>query len=153
MAAASTRPYLIRGIFDWAIDNGFTPFVLVDTRVSGVTVPTQFVKDNSIVLNISPGAVKDLTIGDEYISFNARFSGVAQELFVPIESVRAVYAKENGEGIVLPENDQSGIAMTASLTEQNSKPDQPGTTQDRQKLAPKTEPKPEKKRPHLKIVE
>lgn len=106
---ASTRPYLIRAIYEWALDNGYTPFVLVDTSVGGVVVPEQFVEDNSIVLNVSPTAVRDLNLGDEFISFNARFAGVSQELFVPINSVRAVYAKENGEGIALPV--ESGVSM------------------------------------------
>lgn len=108
MAENSTRPYLIRAIYDWANDNSLTPFVLVDTRGEGVIVPEQFIKDNSIVLNISAGAVQDLNIGDEFISFSARFAGKAQEVFVPVQNVRAVYAKENGEGIVLPEGGLPG---------------------------------------------
>ncbi|MGR8949895.1 MAG: ClpXP protease specificity-enhancing factor [Gammaproteobacteria bacterium] len=111
---ASTRPYLIRAIYDWTQDNGYTPFVLVDTSVDGVVVPEQFIKDNSIVLNVSPSAVRDLNVGDDFISFNARFSGISQELFVPISSVRAVYAKENGEGIVLP------VETSTSLTDETT---------------------------------
>ena len=104
MEAGTTRPYLIRAIYDWANDNAFTPFLLVDARGEGVVVPEQFVEDNSIVLNIAPSAVKDLHICDEFISFSARFAGKAQELFVPVQNVRAIYAKENGEGLVLPED-------------------------------------------------
>lgn len=156
MSASSTRPYLVRAIYDWAVQNSLTPFVMVDTRVDGVEVPEQFIKDNSIVLNISPTAVRDLNLGDEFISFSARFAGVSRELFVPIESVRAVYAKENGEGIVLPPQDESaqpvlssGNSQTVGLTavEQGSE-----TAQNQSDRDKPSDTKPGKK-PHLTIVE
>ena len=155
MTATSTRPYLIRAIYEWAVENSLTPFLMVDTSVDGVTVPEQFIKDNSIVLNVSPGAVRDLNLGDEYISFSARFAGVSQDLFVPIASVRAVYAKENGEGIVLPpeESGQAAVSQEKAQT--------PSPTLSTVKVPPSDESgetdqkpsQPKSGKPHLTIVE
>ncbi len=100
----STRPYLIRAINEWAADNNLTPHLLVDTTHDGVSVPEEFIEDGKIVLNIASGAVANLTLGDDYISFNARFAGIAREIFVPVPAVCAVYARENGMGIVLPDD-------------------------------------------------
>jgi stringent starvation protein B len=100
----STRPYLIRAIHEWACDNGFTPHLLVDATGNDVTVPTEFVKDGKIILNIAHSAVSNLSLGNDFISFNARFSGVAREIFVPTSAVRAIYARENGVGMVLPDD-------------------------------------------------
>lgn len=100
----STRPYLIRAIHEWAADNNLTPHLLVDTTQVDVSVPTEFIEDNKIILNIATGAVANLILGDDFISFSARFAGVAREIFVPVLAVRAVYARENGMGIVLPDD-------------------------------------------------
>jgi len=100
---ASTRPYLIRAIHEWAQDNNLTPHLLVDTTQKDVTVPSEFIEDDKIILNIAASAVTNLSLGDEFITFNARFGGVAREIFVPTSAVRAVYARENGIGIVLPD--------------------------------------------------
>lgn len=94
-----SRPYLIRALHEWLLDNDVTPYLVVDARVKGVMVPEQFVTDGQIVLNISPGAVQGLLIDDEAISFSARFGGVSMNLYVPMAAVLAVYAKENGEGM------------------------------------------------------
>ena len=100
----STRPYLIRAIYEWAQDNNLTPHILVDTTDPNVSVPTEFIEDDKIILNIAASAVASLSLGNDYISFNARFAGAAREIFVPISAVRAVYARENGMGVVLPED-------------------------------------------------
>ena len=99
----SNRPYLIRAINEWILDNGMTPHLLVDTDAEDVTVPEQFVEDGRIVLNISPSAVKNLIIGNEFVEFNARFGGTPFQLFIPVFSVLAVYARENGLGMIFPE--------------------------------------------------
>jgi stringent starvation protein B len=99
----SSKPYLIRALYDWIVDNGCTPHLLVETKDSRVRVPTQYVKDGSIVLNIAPGAVRDLVLGNDAISFNARFGGVAHEVFFPVSAARMIYARENGQGMSLPE--------------------------------------------------
>ena len=141
----STRPYLIRAIFDWAVDNAFTPYLLVDASVDGTEVPAEFVQDGSIVLNIHPNAVRDLSMGDEFVSFNARFAGVAQQLFVPVEAVRAIYAKETGEGIMLPPDAQHAPQMIGENSELGGNQPSPDDTPDG--------PRPSAKKPHLKIVE
>lgn len=99
--SSSTRPYLIRAIYEWCTDNGLTPFiaVLVDETVR---VPTEYVKDGEIVLNISFDATSALTMGNEYIEFKGRFGGVARDIFVPVSRVVAIYARENGQGMAFP---------------------------------------------------
>jgi stringent starvation protein B len=99
--STSTRPYLIRAIYEWCTDNGFTPFiaVLVDETVR---VPMEYVKDGEIVLNISFDATSALNMGNEYIEFKGRFGGVARDIFVPVERVVAIYARENGQGMAFP---------------------------------------------------
>ena len=101
----STRPYLIRAIHEWACENNLTPHLLVNALDDGVIVPTQFINDGQIVLNISPSAVQGLELGNEWIFFSARFGGRAMNLEIPVISVLAVYARENGQGIFFPEED------------------------------------------------
>ena len=96
----SSRPYIMRALYEWIVDNEFTPYVLVDAAVADVMVPQQFVKDNQIVLNISPDAVVDLSITNHAVAFNGRFGGVATDIFVPISAVVGIYARENGQGMV-----------------------------------------------------
>jgi stringent starvation protein B len=90
----------MRALYEWIVDNDCTPYVLVDASVTDVMVPQQFVKDNQIVLNISPDAVMDLNISNEAVAFNGRFGGVATDVFVPISAVVGIYARENGQGMV-----------------------------------------------------
>lgn len=99
----SNRPYLIRALFDWIIDNGMTPHLLVDAEHHGVAVPVGFVEDGRIVLNISPGAVHALDLGNDMIRFSARFGGVAQSVAVPPAAVLGLYARENGHGMLFPD--------------------------------------------------
>ncbi len=96
----SSRPYIMRALYEWIVDNDCTPYVLVDASSENVVVPQQFVKDDQIVLNISPGAVMDLNISNEAVVFNGRFGGVATDVFVPISAVVGIYARENGQGMV-----------------------------------------------------
>ncbi|MFZ4758119.1 MAG: ClpXP protease specificity-enhancing factor [Burkholderiaceae bacterium] len=98
MAETSTKPYLIRAIYEWCNDNGFTPYlaVAVDERTQ---VPREYVKGGEIVLNVSPMATNRLSLGNELIAFQARFGGVARELSIPVENVSAIYARENGHGM------------------------------------------------------
>ena len=99
--SSSTRPYLIRALYEWCTDNGFTPFiaVLVD---DAVRVPNEYVKDGEIVLNISFDATSSLQLGNEFIEFKCRFGGVARDIFVPVDHVIAIYARENGQGMAFP---------------------------------------------------
>ena len=99
----SSKPYLIRALYDWIVDNGCTPHLVVEAKDERVRVPTQYVKDGAIVLNIAPGAVRDLVLGNDYISFNARIGGVAQDVLFPVGAARMIYARENGQGMALPD--------------------------------------------------
>jgi stringent starvation protein B len=97
----TTKPYLIRALHEWCSDNGFTPFiaVFVDGRVE---VPMEFVKNDEIVLNLSSEACHQLDLGNEWVSFQARFGGVPKRVMVPVTHVLAIYARENGQGMSFP---------------------------------------------------
>lgn len=96
----SSRPYLVRAFNEWILDNECTPYIVVDAGIQGVQVPTEHVANGQIVLNISPGAVRGLVIGNSALEFSARFGGVPMQVFIPLQAVTAIYAKENGEGMV-----------------------------------------------------
>ena len=99
----SSRPYLIRAVHEWIVDNGLTPQIVVDAEFEGVQVPRQYISDGRIVLNISERAVRTLVIGNERIEFGARFGGVVFQVLVPVAAVQAVIARENGAGMSFPE--------------------------------------------------
>lgn len=96
----SSRPYLIRALYEWIVDNNCTPYVLVDAAQSGVQVPRQHVKDGQIVLNLSPNAVVGLQMTNDEVTFNARFGGVAMQVIAPITALLGIYARENGQGML-----------------------------------------------------
>lgn len=125
----SSRPYLIRSIYEWIIDNQLTPYLLVNAEAEGVIVPEQFIEDGKIILNVNPSAVEGLQLGNDDILFNARFNGQSMELFVPVNTVMAIYARENGRGMVFNDEIEG--------------PDNPPKPPER---------KPEKNRPGLKLV-
>ncbi len=104
--ASSTRPYLIRALYEWCTDNGLTPYVAVSVDDT-VQVPREYVKNNEIVLNISFDATSSLKLGNEFIEFKARFAGSAREIMVPISHVIAIYARENGQGMAFPMGPQT----------------------------------------------
>ena len=101
LESTSTRPYLIRALYDWCTDNGFTPYVAVAVDDT-VQVPRDYVKNGEIVLNISFDATSSLKLGNEFIEFKARFGGVSRDIVVPIDRVLAIYARENGQGMAFP---------------------------------------------------
>lgn len=100
-----SRPYIMRALYEWIVDNDCTPYMLVDAVRDDVMVPRQYVKDGQIVLNISPGAVIDLTISNDAVVFNGRFGGVATDIYVPVAAVVGIYARENGQGMVFEPDD------------------------------------------------
>jgi stringent starvation protein B len=101
LESTSTRPYLIRALYDWCTDNGLTPYVAVLVDES-VQVPREYVKNGEIVLNISFDATSSLKLGNDFIEFKARFAGTAREIMVPVNRVIAIYARENGQGMAFP---------------------------------------------------
>jgi stringent starvation protein B len=98
---SSTRPYLIRALYEWCTDNGFTPYVAVQVDDS-VQVPREYVKNGEIVLNVSFDATSSLKLGNDFIEFKARFAGTAREIIVPVGRVIAIYSRENGQGMAFP---------------------------------------------------
>ena len=101
----SSRPYLIRAIHEWIVDNFMTPYLLVDVEGEGVDVPRQHGQNGKIVLNVSPQAVDGLVLGNEAIGFRARFGDIPTEVYVPIDAVLAIYSRENGRGMVFTEDE------------------------------------------------
>ncbi|MCU4119715.1 ClpXP protease specificity-enhancing factor [Variovorax sp. N23] len=107
--SSSTRPYLIRAMYEWCTDNGFTPYVAVQVDDT-VQVPREYVKNGEIVLNVSFDATSSLKLGNEFIEFKARFAGSAREIIVPVGRVIAIYARENGQGMAFPAPAPAGAA-------------------------------------------
>lgn len=133
MAEISSKPYLIRALYEWCVDSGYTPQLLV--AVDGRTrVPAGFVKDGKIVLNVSAGATRNLTLDNDWIQFSARFGGVSHEISVPVDRVAAIFARENGQGLHFEPVDA------------------PGTPEPTSPPASGDAPAPAKGKPSLKVV-
>lgn len=101
------KPYLIRSIYEWIVDNNLTPHLLVNAEYPGVSLPSEFIEDGRIVLNIRPEAIQGLMLGNEEIQFNARFSGKAMRITTPTKAVLAIYAKENGKGMIFDSEEEN----------------------------------------------
>jgi stringent starvation protein B len=115
---ASTTPYLIRAIWEWCVDNGFTPYIAV--KVDAATrVPMEYVRNGEIVLNISPDATRNLKIGNELIQFSARFNGVSREVSVPVSTVGGIFAKENGQGLAFQTPERPGPTLVTPQSGDN----------------------------------
>ena len=116
MDLPSTKPYLIRAIWEWCCDNGFTPYisVQVDARTK---VPREFIRDGQIVLNIGPEASNKLEIGNDYVEFQARFGGVARQLSLPVDQVIAIYSRENGAGMAFEVDGEATVADVETAAE------------------------------------
>ncbi len=131
MTMSSSRPHIVRALYDWIIENGCTPYILVNAFADDVEVPQEHVKDGQIILNISPSAVQSLFIRSEAIDFDGRFAGIPKRVYVPISAVMGIYAKENGQGMIfdpeanLPKppsptgTDDSGISKGADSKPSN----------------------------------
>jgi stringent starvation protein B len=120
----STRPYLLRALYEWCTDNGFTPYVAVKVDAS-VQVPREYVQGGEIVLNISYDATSSLKLGNEFIEFKARFGGQPRDIMVPVDRVMAIYARENGQGMAFPVSETS--VASESVQEEASQDDDPFT--------------------------
>ncbi|MEK7810889.1 MAG: ClpXP protease specificity-enhancing factor [Pseudomonadota bacterium] len=116
MSEPSTKPYLIRGIYEWCADAGYTPYLAV--QVDEYTqVPMAYVKEGKIVLNIGVDAVKNLQLGNEDITCGGRFGGVAHQLIVPISSVIGIFSKETGQGLVFQGQESSAVSAVSDATD------------------------------------
>lgn len=98
----SSKPYLVRALYEWILDNDTTPYLLVDTSNEQVLIPPGIANDGKVVLNLAPQAIQNLEMTNECVSFSARFNGVAEDIYCPISSLMAIYARENGEGMMFP---------------------------------------------------
>ncbi|HET9679121.1 MAG TPA: ClpXP protease specificity-enhancing factor [Gammaproteobacteria bacterium] len=103
----SRKPYLIRAIYEWIADSGHTPYLLIDTTVAGIEAPMQFAQDDKLVLNISTSATQGLQLGNDIITFSARFSGNAHTISLPLTSILAIYAKETAQGIMFSAEEEA----------------------------------------------
>ena len=130
----SLKPYLLRAVYDWCVDNDLTPYLLANANADDVVVPRQSVQEGRIILNLKPQAVHNLALGDNKVEFNARFGGKPMLVRIPIKAVLAIYARENGQGMVFDENEG-----------EDPLPPQPTSTEP-------TESKPARSRPVLKVV-
>jgi len=118
----SNRPYLLRALNDWILDNGMAPYILVDADYPGTSVPKEFIQDGKIVLNISPNAVKNLFINDDVLVCEARFAGKSISLQCPVAAVTAIYAGESGHGMVFPDEDVKKEESESRSVPARSKP-------------------------------
>jgi stringent starvation protein B len=136
----SSRPYLIRALYEWIVDNDCTPHLLVNAEYPGVQVPPGFASDGQIVLNASPSAVRQLHMDNQAVSFEGRFGGVAHSLYLPVPAILAIYARENGQGMVFDAEAPGGQPVDDRQEPEDSGPDGGG------------EPPRPSGRPSLKVV-
>lgn len=117
-----SKPYLIRALYDWLLDNEVTPYILVDASQEQVMIPTGIATDGKVVLNLAPSAIQKFELNNDYLSFSARFGGVAQDIYCPIVAVLAIYARENGEGMMFPdEAEQTDLMKGTSIKGEKGK--------------------------------
>ena len=134
----ATRPYLARAIYEWICDNNLTPHLLVDATQPNTMVPEQFIQDGQIVLNIAPHAVHQFNMGNDTITFSARFGGVSRDIYVPLNAIVGIYARENGQGLFFDPSEYADIKI-------------PGDTLKSAETSAKTEPT--KKKPSLRLLD
>lgn len=115
MKMTPNRPYLLRAFYEWIVDNNLTPYLVVDATVAGVKVPMQHVQNGQIVLNINPSAVGNLLLGNDAVTFNARFGGSPFALYIPQRAVLAIYARENGAGTMFTAEEDDDELLTEEL--------------------------------------
>ncbi len=144
MMMTSNKPYLIRALYEWLVDNDATPYILVDTTVDGVMIPPGIDNNGQVVLNIAMRAVQGLDMANTHIAFSARFGGVSQNLYIPIRAVMAIYGKEDGEGMMFAGEPADRLQYEQSPTQAVADDDTPAKDQS-------TDAKKAKK-PGLKIV-
>jgi stringent starvation protein B len=142
----SHRPYLLRALYEWIADNGMTPHLLVDASRPGVRVPAHTVQDGKVVLNIAARAVAHLDMDNDAVAFTARFGGVSHAVIVPVDAVLAIYARETGQGMALPEE---GSAQAPGEPAPAADAGEPPHDDD---TPPAGDPPPKRGGPHLRIV-
>lgn len=134
----SSRPYLLRAIYQWIVDNDCTPYLLVNAVAPGVTVPQEYVENDKIILNVGPMAAHNLVLGDDEVTFDARFGGSPMNVAAPITAVLAIYARENGQGMLFTDETGDGEADAGA--------------EDGSAAADADEPARRSRRPNLKVI-
>ena len=153
MVLTARRPYILRALYDWLLDNNLTPHLVVDATLPGVQVPLESVSDGQIVLNIAPQAIGNLSLGDEEVRFNARFGGRPQVIIVPMYAAMAIYARENGAGTMFePEPAYDGEIALAVSGESISEPEVVLNMESDDEPSPDDEPPRPQGRPSLRLV-
>lgn len=127
MKMTANRPYLLRAFYEWIVDNNCTPYLVVDATYELVKVPTQFIQNGQIVLNVAPTAVGNLQLGNDEVTFNARFGGQPFALYIPVKAVLAIYARENGAGTVftLEEEEDEAEIFSENFEHDDTDPEPP----------------------------
>ena len=133
-----TRPYLARAIYEWICDNNLTPHLLVDATQPNTMVPEQFIQDGQIVLNLAPHAVHKLNMNNNTITFSARFGGVSRDIYIPLNAVIGIYARENGQGLFFDPNEYEDIQIPEDTLKSTIQAE---------------ETKPPKKKPSLRLLD
>ena len=133
------RPYLLRAFYEWIVDNELTPYIVVDATMNGVRVPEEFIQDGQIVLNVAPNSVGNLEMGNEAVTFNARFGGRPHSLILPLYAIQAIYARENGAGTMFEPEDAYDLSDDGIFEEE--------TLQSVSEDASSSDEKPESPRP------
>jgi stringent starvation protein B len=110
----SSKPYLVRALYEWILDNDNTPYILVDSTGEQVSIPNGIDSDGKVVLNLAPTAIQSLEMTNEMVSFSARFNGVSEQIFVPVPALLAIYARENGEGMMFPAEEDEAASGSAA---------------------------------------
>ena len=126
MTMTSSRPYLLRALYEWILDNQCTPYVVVNANREDVQIPRAYVKDGQIVLNIAPTAVVGLKLDNDALEFNARFGGVAMQVYAPISAVLGIYARENGRGMIFEAEDTPPEPPRPNEPDDSAKEKKPG---------------------------
>ncbi len=153
MVLTARRPYILRALYDWLLDNNLTPHLVVDATLPGVQVPLEFVSDGQIVLNIAPQAIGNLSLGDDEVRFNARFSGRPHVVIVPMYAAMAIYARENGAGTMFePEPAYDGVIALAASDESMTESETIIDVASDDDPSPDDEPPRPQGRPSLRLV-
>ncbi len=148
MKMTPNRPYLLRAFYEWIVDNNLTPYLVVDATLPGVKVPLQHVQNGQIVLNINPSAVGNLLLGNDAVTFNARFGGSPFALYIPQRAVLAIYARENGAGTMFTAEEDDDELLTEELLD-----DEAESEVSQAETVEPVEPDDKPKRPsHLRVI-
>lgn len=151
----SSRPYMLRAIYQWIVDNGCTPYLLVDAGQEGVQVPAQAIQDGKVVLNLAPQAIANLDMGNQDIAFLTRFSGVSMQVRVPVEAAKALYAQETGQGMMFQDDAMPGgqaPGAAASATSDTGSASAAGSEESVETPEAEEPAKPKKGPPHLRVI-